>query len=408
MSAKEKIDRVNTHNLRWARRKSGLDIVTVYKRAGWKRGTGKIEKWESGEDYPTVSELRKLGDVYKKPWVFFIMKQNAGEMGFSVMADFRSMIDSEIVKKHPSVIEFLNELEGRQKFLLEFSDELELKRNKIIGSAGDIRDPREIAGKIIRSIGIDMDEFRGKKTRSEGLRYLIECVGEHDIFVSATPAHKSKKIPITVMRGVILKSDRAPVIGINTNNESDGAKIFTLFHELAHLFTEKTESFTVKDAVGKEEIEITTINFRDGYSGDPKERLCNQVAGYILVPDSELEKLKGKKIDSELVKDMCVRLKVNNEPFLIRACQFGLISDKEKESLSAEIREEYLERTVGKSSGEKGGGAPVGDWSLLARNGRTFFRAVRSLHDEGHISFMQALNVLNMKAGTYRKFDKKI
>ena len=102
-----KVHFANIENLKWAREKSCLDFPAIYKKTSWKNNTKKIEKWEAGEEIPTVDELRKLGKVYQKPWTIFIMKQNVKDLKFTILQDFRSSLSRESIESMPLVVEFL-------------------------------------------------------------------------------------------------------------------------------------------------------------------------------------------------------------------------------------------------------------------------------------------------------------
>ena len=289
----------------------------------------------------------------------------------------------------------------RQRFLIEFSKDLGLEKNRLVGVAKNMSNPKKIAEKIITETGIDMSVFRGSHSRRDGLNYLIEEIGNHGVFVSTTSTHPKKKIPLTAMRGALLYSDKAPVIGINTTNESYGARIFTLLHEVTHIVTQNTPQ--------KKNFEVTKIDFRNNDTTNPKERLCNKVAAYILIPDAELKKLAGRKFDSNMVKEVCIKLKVNSEPLLIRAHEYGLITQEEKKYLMKEIKERDWEEgsKAKKENSEKKAGADGGRLQLL-KNGKNFFKAVVSIYTEGYITFTQALNVLNMNAKTFKKFSNNV
>ena len=138
-----------------------------------------------------------------------------------------------------------------------------------------------MAEKIISSTEIDMNTFWKKRTRPEAFNYLVERLAQKNIFVSNTNSNFHKKIAPQEMRGVLLNSSTAPIIGINTQNESYGARIFTVFHELTHLF--RGDSFNG-------DVEVTKIDFRNQSKKDAKERFCDAVAAQILAPDSMLEK----------------------------------------------------------------------------------------------------------------------
>ena len=394
-----KIEFINKENLQWARQRSGLDFPHIYKKAAWSPDTGKIQKWESGEDFPTISELRKLGEVYRRPWILFILKENVNRLGFKPL-EFRKIFDAEqaMTLAPPALFEFLDELKNRQDFLIEFAADLDLEGNSLVGLCKGENDKRAVAKKIISHAGIDMSTFWEKQTRREGFNYLVECLERKNIFVSLTSFHHRKDIPLEQMRGVLLNSDVAPIIGINTRNESYGARIFTIFHELVHLF--RGDSFSGG-------AEITKINFRDKVGvKDDNESFCDSVAALALVPDDELRKIDGP-IGRELVEQECRRLKVNHEPLLYRMQDFGLLGQREVSELLRKLKEGKID-SLKKSQDEEKEGGPDGGFLKMLQNGRAFVHAVNVVYSQGGITLTQVLNVLGVKAKTYKKFAASI
>ncbi len=394
-----KIEFINKENLQWARQRSGFDFPHIYKKAAWSPDTEKIQKWESGEGFPTISELRKLGEVYKRPWVLFILKENVNRLGFKPL-EFRKIfgVGQAMTLAPPALFEFLNELKNRQDFLIEFAADLDLEDNSLVGSCQGVNDKKTVARKIISHTGIDMATFREKQTRREGFNYLVECLERKNIFVSLTGFHHRKDIPLEQMRGVLLNSDVAPIIGINAKNESYGAKIFTIFHELVHLF--RGDSFNGG-------AEITKINFRNKVDAkNDKESFCDSVAAFILVPDDELRNIDGP-IGKELIEQECKRLKVNHQPLLYRMQDFGLLDRKEVGELLRKLKEDKID-SLKKSQDEGKEGGPDGGFLKMLQNGRAFVHAVNAVYSQGRITFTQALNVLGVKAKTYKKFAASI
>lgn len=393
---KQVIDFVNPSNLIWCRKKAGFDIPAVYKRACWTVATGKIESWENGSDFPTISELKKLGKVYKKAWTLFLLKENLSDLGFMVMKDYRGSIDVANEKERRELIAFANEIESRQNTMLEFSDVLDIKPNTLFGSLIDVRDSEIVVQTICKHIKIDFEEFWRQQTRRKALNFLQESLGRHNILVSFSSLNPKKQVSINTMRGMLLRSVSVPIIGINSAEKSIGAQIFTIFHELAHLLVEP---------VNEGEVYIEKINFRDTKTKSPKEKLCDQVAASILVPTSVLKTLEGKIITANVVEEYCKRLKINVEPFLYRASQYGLLDEAGVDRLLKQVRDG--DDTDQKISVDGKKQAPDGGLLHLLKNGKTFPKFIRTLYSEGVMSYTQALSVLDVKASTFNRYVSK-
>jgi len=391
------IDFVNPTNLIWCRKKAGLDIPAVYKKTGWTAGTKKVESWEAKEDFPTISELKKLGKVYKKAWTLFLLEEDISKLGFMVMKDYRGDIKTADERERYELISFANELEFRQNFMLEFSSELDIQQNRLFGSLVDAKDPRRVAELIVSQFGINRKDFIEKGTRRDALNYLQEKLGEHNVLVSFSSIHHKKQISVDTMRGILLRSNRVPIIGINSSEKSVGAQIFSIFHELTHLLTE---------SISETKIFVDKISFRRTDTKSPKEKFCDQVAALILVPDSELEELKRQTITANIVESYCIRLKVNVETFLYRALDHNLLDKNDVDRLIKQCKPKDVDYIPTSDKKEKKGG-PDGGLLHLNKNGKSFVKLVNSLYSEGSISYTQALGVLDVKSSTFNKYVSK-
>src|SRR5713101_3632716 len=69
----------------WARETMGLDIESVAKKL--KVPTERIHSWEAGQDKPTLAQLRRLGDFYKRPLAVFYLPERTRD--FQPLRDFR-------------------------------------------------------------------------------------------------------------------------------------------------------------------------------------------------------------------------------------------------------------------------------------------------------------------------------
>lgn len=391
--SKQIVDFVNPQNLVWCRKKAGLDIPAVYKKASWSASTKKVEAWEKGEEFPSIDELKKLGQVYKKAWTLFLLKENIGQLGFMVMKDYRGSIQQADEQEKYELTSFANEMESRQQFLIEFADVLKIKTNNLFGSLVQEQSPEKVARVIIEHFQIDFEKFWKESTRRKALNFLQEQLGEHNVFVSFSSTNSKKQISLKTMRGMLVRSSRAPIIGINSAEKSVGAQIFTIFHELTHLLVEP---------VNENEIFVEQISFRNTDKKTPKERFCDKVSAIILIPASILKELEGKTITVEVVEEYCKKLKINVEPFLYRVSEHGLLSENEVDSLIKQCkqREEQDKASQDTENRKK----PDGGLLHLLKNGKSFTKSVNTLYTEGVISYAQALGVLNTKSATFNKY----
>lgn len=261
----------------WARKSAGFSIPEAAKKIGVKKE--KIEAWESNEDKPTVVQLRKLAQVYKRPLSTFFLSEVPPD--FTIPHDFRRLPGEVAFIYSPRLLFELRQANERRQVALELYEELG-EAPKAFPLTANISDNQEVvAARIRNALGISPEiqrnwrksytAFREWKTRLEALDVLVFQISG---------------IPSSEVRSFALAETVLPVIAVN-RSETPNARIFSLMHEFCHLMLRQSSICDFEE---------------DGYRADLDERteeFCNGVAGETLVPRKYLV----------------------NEPILLRASQ---------------------------------------------------------------------------------------
>ncbi|NQY81657.1 MAG: ImmA/IrrE family metallo-endopeptidase [Alphaproteobacteria bacterium] len=131
---------------------------------------------------------------------------------------------------------------------------------------------KEIAQQVAREIRFDLDAYRKLRTATEAFGYLknkIEQTGVFVFFLSNLGSYHTD-ILVSAFRGFALSDPRAPCIVVNSK-DSHFARVFTLLHELVHLWIGDTG---ISGAISGDLIAV--------------EQFCNHVASEVLLPESAL------------------------------------------------------------------------------------------------------------------------
>ena len=107
------------------------------------------------------------------------------------------------------------------------------------------------------------------------MKHLTELLEERNIIVSFNSVVKNntkRSIPVQLCRGFYLVDDYTPFIFVNSS-DSKKAQIFTILHELAHIFISFSAGY---GEFGSDKID------------DPRESLCDEIAATLLVPEDLL------------------------------------------------------------------------------------------------------------------------
>ena len=114
MSAKVNVD---PNVLVWFRKDAGYDDVNSLP----KSIRGNVIKWESGEKKPTWNQLRQLGNKYKRPATFFLIK-NPKKSFEEEFTDYRTLTEIT-THKSPNFIYEIRRAIKRRNIILDLLDQ---------------------------------------------------------------------------------------------------------------------------------------------------------------------------------------------------------------------------------------------------------------------------------------------
>lgn len=365
----EKMLSVNPERLKYARDYYADDIFEVAKKT--KINVDKLNSYESGEDHPTYSELAKLADYYRQPLLFFFF--NSVPQNDKMMVAFRGLEQSEqkfINKRVREMIEIANvyrlnleELYQDEKkclFLDIIKDEKVTKKDFPIWL-------REKLGITIQSQIFDysssaelLESFRNKLF-DIGIYVFKDSFKEDDV------------------SGLCLFDEKFPIILLN-NKTTFNRQLFTLFHEVFHIFCHKNDI---------------------DYISDKEEQECNNFASEFLIPTKSLKSsLKNyTKINDEVIEELAKQYCVSKDAMAYKLYKLQKIT---KNSYSSIHRDFSSIRDNSKSAG----GSYY--YTKKAYLGEGYIRKVYDKFYQGKISISQVGLYTQMKPTTAKAFSSKI
>jgi Zn-dependent peptidase ImmA (M78 family) len=280
---------VNPNLIRWAIDRSGLTVQDLQEKFP------KIEDWISGELFPTMRQLE--GFAVKTRTALGLLFLNQPPEDVLPIPDFRTVADAELRRPSPDLLETVHSMQRRQEWMRQFLAEEGSDALPFIGNTTLNDDPLQVARGIRNKLELG-DGWAGKeRTWSSALRLLrlaVEDKANTMVVINGIVGNNThRKLDVEEFRGFVLVDDLAPLIFVN-NNDAKAAQMFTIAHELAHLW------------LGREGV----FNFENMQPMDNEvEQFCNKVAAEFLVPSQEL---------SECWQDASS----NNDPFKSIARQF--------------------------------------------------------------------------------------
>lgn len=357
--------------LRWAAQRARLgddDLVARFH---------KWPLWLSGEAQPTLKQLEDFARLTHTAVGYFFLPQPP--MLALPVPDYRTLRDEALAEPSSDLLDTLYLCQQRQDWYRDHARMHGLPALDFVGSAS-VRDaPEAVALYLRETLDLSSEARRQMPTWTEALRQLIAKAEDAGVMVmvsSVVGSNSHRKLDVGEFRGFALADALAPLIFLN-GADSKAAQMFTLAHELAHVWLGETG---VSDTQAGEVPEQQT------------ERWCNRVAAELLMP---MEELRATYQHHAPIADEIQRLarefKVSTLVALRRLFDAGYITQA---ALWQHYREEQDRLRALK---ERSGGG--GDFyrSLGARTSKRFARAILASTLEGLTSFPDAFRMLGMR-----------
>jgi Zn-dependent peptidase ImmA (M78 family)/transcriptional regulator with XRE-family HTH domain len=244
--------------LRWVRESKGIPAEAVAERLDIDLVT--LSAWETGTDQPTMPQLRKLADMYRRPTAMFFLPEPPEETR-AKLPDFRLLPDEEI-SLSPQLIEALDVANDRREVALEIAAAMGLEVRPFTTQATMKEKPEAVALRAREVLGVGLSDQRACRGEPYACFNLWRSAVEQlDVLVFQAP-----EIEISEMRGFSVAAERYPVVVVNPGDAAFG-RVFTMLHEFAHLMLRKSGICDTHD--------------------EGIEAFCNEVAASILMPRNE-------------------------------------------------------------------------------------------------------------------------
>lgn len=366
--------------LAWARKTANYEPIAVARKIDVP--DDRVEAWENGTIKPTITQLRKVAKLYRRPLGVFFLP--APPEGYETMRDFRRVYGSGAAIWSAELHAEYRRAHDQREALLEIAELDGIEPPTRWRSVAVAEDDRRIA-KAARSAldaAAPHDYPAPRAGAYKHLNYWIAALEQSGVLVMHTAGGL---VETEEMRAFSLYFERVPVIVLNGADWPRG-RIFSVVHEYAHLLLHTgglCDTTTDTHAVTEDR---------------RLEGRCNAIAAEILMPAASV--LSSELVAShapghswtlpELI-DAAKPFGVSVESFLRRLATLGRVSlDFYRSFRDGQSEQELQDNRP--SSGNF--------YNNKARDlGKGYIRAVVDAHQRQVIDSSTAAGYLDVKVG---------
>ena len=367
--------------IHWAAVRSGLpadDLVRKFPKLG---------EWRTGERQPTFRQLEKFAKATRTPFGFLFLPEPPEER--LPIPDFRTVGDTPIDRPSPDLIETIQTMQRRQEWMHDLLIEDGHERLDFVGSGKRIGSFRSLAQRIRQKLDLDADWAEALASWEDALRTLRLAIDRIGILVfsnSVVGLNNHRSLDPQEFRGFVLCDPYAPVVFVNSA-DSKSAQMFTLAHELAHVWLGTDGLFNLVKMMP---------------SNEEAERFCNRVAAEFLIPGYKLtERWDEAKTTRQPFQTVARWFKVSPVVAARRALDLRLITQPEFFRFYERDKEDWRRRKAEQRKKKSGGDFYRTQYSRL---GRRFTSTVVRAAREGRILFRDAYRLTDLKGETFSRY----
>lgn len=374
---------VNADLLRWARERAGFtteDLATQFPR---------LSEWERGDAKPTFRQLEAFARATFAPFGYLFLDVPPEEE--PPIPHYRTA-SAAPGRPSPHLLDTLYALQRRQTWM----------RNHLISEghsplsyvdSASVGDPvPAVVAKMRRVLGLRPGWTASHATWQKALTFLRNRMTDVGVFVAVNSVvgnNTRRKLDVSEFRGFVLTDEYAPFVFVN-GRDAKAAQMFTLAHELAHVFFGTSASFDLRRLQSAKE---------------PVEQACNQVAAEFLVPEGDMRaKWPDAESSGEPFQFLARRFKVSTVVVARRALDVGLIQARTFRRFYREWQREL--KGLREKSIVDGGGDFYATQSI--RLCERFARTVISAAKNDTLSYRSAYRLTGLYGRTFEEYSSRL
>jgi Zn-dependent peptidase ImmA (M78 family) len=366
---------ISPNILRWAADQRGLSLDAL---VGLLGTPSKADDYKAGK--LSVAQTEKLAQKTHIPFGYFFLETPPARIERS-LPDLRQLPDHA-----PLSVDFFDTLDDvlrKQQWYQDFLRDQGAQPLPFIGKFAfrDQHAPVDIAKDIRQTLNIteqDRQESKDYKAFYNLLSEKIESIGVLIFRSGIVKSNTKRGLSVDEFRGFAISDPLVPVIFIN-GKDSEAAWIFTLAHELAHIWLGES---------GVSDVAPNQPNHAN------LETYCNRIAAELLTPTSEF--LPAWEQTPNQFDLLSKKFKVSQLVIARRALDLGKIDWANYQTIA----------NASKKAGNSGGGSPFRSFPI--RNSKRLTQAIVANAVSGQTMLREAASLLNVRPQTVLELGKRL
>lgn len=355
-----------------------------------------ISQWLNGTKKPTFNQIEDLSKKSNIPLGYFFLQTPPVEQ--LELLEYRTVDSIELRNPSRELIDTIHEMENVQDWMRNYREELGYDMLSLVGSMKGVADVGIVAERIRNDLELSVNWYEKQNDKRIAFNYIRGLLEECGILVmmnGVAGKNTHRALAADEFRAFAMVDEWAPLIFINTA-DSQGAKLFSLVHEAAHIW------------LGENDLYNDSLNRAGGIR--MTEVVCNAVAGELLVPrqaflDKWSEKIETAEVTVDtvaVVAELANFFRCGESVIARKALDNGKIG---KDTYDRIMQAAIVHYNEAKKNRKSTGGNYYN--TLESRLDGCFVRAICESISMGRTSYAEAYRLTNTSRKTFSNIVQK-
>ena len=370
--------------LRWARARAGLTTEELARKVKLK--AERVDEWENSGEI-SMAWAERLADATHSPLGFLFLSFPPDEP--LPITDFRTRSGQTPPRVSVDLLETVQTMQQRSGWLRDELIDTGAEPARLVSTYQPGASDADAAGAMRSALGLAPDwaaEARSWPDAIGLLRDRAEAAGVMVVFNGVVGNDTARRLDPDEFQGFALVDEYAPLIFVN-NADYKAAQMFTVAHELAHLF------------VGQEGVSASESMLPSDHEVEIR---CDRIAAEFLAPEAELREFwpSGSSHEDRL-RQTARHFKVSRVVAARRALDLGLIN---REVFFRYYGQHKAQGARSAADSEGGNFWDTQRWRIGVRFAGAVVRAVKA----GRLSHREAYSLTGLKGDAFENMPGKL